>query len=112
MPRPDPSSSPPRADTYARVVREFGQDVSTAELIALETTLRALGTDEARAAAGKAHLLPSELTYDERSAVLEALRALSATDGIDGRGPALATLEAKLEEEQSTTVRPTGRKKA
>ena len=52
---------------------EFGVEVTTDELIALERALRGLETDDARAAATKAHRTPVVLTVKERDAVLSAL---------------------------------------
>lgn len=84
---------------------EFGVEVSTAELIALERALRGLDTDEARTAATKAHRTPVVLTVKEREAVLSALRLVlgdptAADDGWDG----LTRLAARLEQEQETAV--------
>lgn len=84
---------------------EFGVEVSTAELIALERALRGLDTEDARAAATKAHRSPVVLTVKERDAVLSALRLVlgdpaAADNGWDG----LARLAAKLEHEQETAV--------
>jgi hypothetical protein len=84
---------------------EFGVEVTTGELIALERALRGLDTDDARAAVTKAHRSPAVLTASEREAVLSALRALlgdpPAADD-DRRG--LARLATKLEHEQETAV--------
>ena len=84
---------------------EFGVEVTTAELIALERALRGLDTDDARAAVAKAHRSPTVLTANEREAVLSALQALlgdpgAADKGLDG----LARLAAKLEHEQETAA--------
>lgn len=84
---------------------EFGVEVTTAELIALERALRGLDTDDARSAATKAHRTPVVLTVKEREAVLSALRLVRGDptgddDGWDG----LARLAAKLEHEQETAV--------
>ena len=84
---------------------EFGVEVSTDELIALERALRGLDTDDARAAVTKAHRSPALLTANEREAVLSALQALlgdPAAAGNDWDG--LARLAAKLEHEKETAV--------
>lgn len=85
-------------------MREFGVEVSTAELVALERALRGLGTDEARSAVAKAHRDPALLVPKEREAVLAAVRiALEAASGATRDGwKGLARLEAELEREQET----------
>ena len=84
---------------------EFGVEVTTAELIALERALRGLDTDDARAAVTKAHRSPAVLTANEREAVLSALRALLGDPGAtDNKWEGLARLAAKLEHEQETAV--------
>lgn len=84
---------------------EFGVEVTTAELIALERALRGLDTDDARAAVTKAHRSPAVLTANEREAVLSALRALLGDPGAaDDKWDGLARLATKLEHEQETAV--------
>ena len=84
---------------------EFGVEVTTAELIALERALRGLDTDDARAAVTKAHRSPAVLTANEREAVLSALRALLGDPGAAyNKWEGLARLAAKLEHEQETAV--------
>jgi hypothetical protein len=84
---------------------EFGVEVSTAELIALERALRGLDTDDARAAVTKAHRSPAVLTANEREAVLSALQALLGDPGAaDDKWDGLARLATKLEHEQETAV--------
>lgn len=84
---------------------EFGVEVTTAELIALERALRGLDTDDARAAVTKAHRSPAVLTANEREAVLSALQALLGDPGAaDNKWEGLARLAAKLEHEQETAV--------
>ena len=84
---------------------EFGVEVTTAELIALERALRGLDTDDARAAVTKAHRSPTALTANERDAVLSALEALLADSGAADKGwDGLTRLAAKLEHEQETAV--------
>jgi hypothetical protein len=84
---------------------EFGVEVTTGELIALERALRALDTEDARAAVTKAHRSPTVLTGNERDAVLAALRALLEDAGAaDNKWDGLARLAAKLEHEQETAV--------
>ena len=82
---------------------EFGVEVTTGELVALERALRGLDTDAARSAVTKAHRSPAVLMVNEREAVLSALRVVlgdpaAADSGWDG----LARLAAKLEHEQET----------
>ena len=84
---------------------EFGVEVTTGELVALERALRGLDTDAARDALAKAHRTPVVLAVKEREAVLAALRVVlgdppSADRGWDG----LARLAAKLEHERETAV--------
>ena len=85
---------------------EFGVEVSTDELVALERALRGLDTDAARSALAKAHRDPVLLTRNEREAVLSAHRVVlegapgAASDSWEG----LARLAAKLEREQETEV--------
>src|SRR5262245_54090840 len=97
---------------------EFGIEVTTGELVALERALRGLDTNAARSALANAHRTPVVLTVVEREAVLSALRIV-----LDGRAPAesgwdgLARLAAKLEHEQESAVdepeaRPTRSRKA
>jgi hypothetical protein len=84
---------------------EFGVEVTTAELIALERALRGLDTDDARAAVTKAHRSPAVLTANEREAVLSALQALLGDPGAaDDKWDGLARLATKLEHEQETAV--------
>ena len=84
---------------------EFGVEVTTAELVALERALRGLGTDDARAAATKGHRSPVVLTVKEREAVLSALRlVLGDPTAADNRWDGLARLAARLEQEQETAV--------
>jgi len=84
---------------------EFGVEVSTAELIALERALRGLDTDEARTAATKAHRTPVVLTVKEREAVLSALRlVLGDPTAADSSWDGLARLAARLEQEQETAI--------
>lgn len=84
---------------------EFGVEVTTAELIALERALRGLDTDDARAAATKAHRSPVVLTVKEREAVLSALRlVLGDPAAADNHWDGLARLAARLEQEQETAV--------
>ena len=84
---------------------EFGVEVTTGELVALERALRGLDTDAARSALMKAHRTPVVLLVKEREAVLAALGLVladptAADSGRDG----LARLAAKLEHEQETAV--------
>ena len=86
-------------------MREFGVEVTTGELVALERALRGLDTDAARSALTKAHRTPVVLMVKEREVVLQALRVvlgdpIAAESGWDG----LARLAAKLEHEQETVV--------
>lgn len=84
---------------------EFGVEVTTAELIALERALRGLDTDDARAAVTKAHRSPTVLTANERDAVLSALRALLGDPGAaDNNWDGLTRLATKLEHEQETAA--------
>ena len=85
---------------------EFGVEVTTAELIALERALRGLDTDDARAAVAKAHRSPTVLTANEREAVLSALRVVleEPRTAADGSWIGLAQLATKLETEQETEV--------
>jgi hypothetical protein len=84
---------------------EFGVEVTTGELIALERALRDLDTDDARAAVTKAHRSPALLTANEREAVLSALRiVLGDPATADNRWDGLARLAAKLEHDQETAV--------
>lgn len=83
---------------------EFGVEVTTAELIALERALRGLDTDDARAAVAKAHRSPTVLTANEREAVLSALRAIVGDPAAADKWDGLARLAAKLEHEQETAV--------
>jgi hypothetical protein len=84
---------------------EFGVEITTAELIALERALRGLDTEDARAAVTKAHRSAAVLTAKEREAVLSALRALLGDPGAADNGwDGLARLAAKLEREQQTAV--------
>lgn len=84
---------------------EFGVEVTTAELIALERALRGLDTDDARAAATKAHRSPVVLTVKEREAVLSALRLVLGDPAAAGNHwDGLARLAARLEQEQETAV--------
>ena len=85
-------------------MREFGVEVTTGELVAVERALRALGTDAARSALAKAHLVPVVLVPGERDAVLAALRIVleEAPRGEDDDWKGLARLNAKLQHEQET----------
>jgi Arc/MetJ family transcription regulator len=84
---------------------EFGVEVTTGELVALERALRRLDTDDARAAVTKAHRPPALLTANERETVLLALRALLGDPGAaDNEWDGLARLATKLEHEQETAV--------
>jgi hypothetical protein len=91
-------------------MREFGVEVSTDELVALERALRGLGTDEARSAVAKAHRDPGLLVPKEREAVLAAARiALDAASGATkdswkGLARLAVELESELEPEQQTEV--------
>lgn len=82
---------------------EFGIEVSTGELVAVERALRGLDTDAARSAMGKAHRTPVVLTVVEREAVLSALRIVLESP-TDSRWDGLARLAAKLEHEQENAV--------
>ncbi|HXV56606.1 MAG TPA: hypothetical protein VD704_01940 [Gaiellaceae bacterium] len=89
----------------ASAMLEFGVEVSTGELVALDRALRGLDTDAGRSALAKAHRTPVVLTPDERDAVVSALRVVlgaepTATDASKG----LARLLTKLEHEQATAV--------
>jgi hypothetical protein len=85
---------------------EFGVEVSTGELVALERALRGIGTDAARSALAKAHRAPVVLVPQEREAVLSALRIVldetPRTADDDWKG--LARLNAQLVHEQETEV--------
>ena len=84
---------------------EFGVEVTTGELIALERALRGLDTDDARAAVTKAHRSPALLTANEREAVLSALQALLGDPAAaDNDWDGLARLAVKLEHEKETAV--------
>ena len=84
---------------------EFGVEVTTAELVALERALRGLDTDAARSALTKAHRTPVALVAAEREAVLSALRVvLEGSTAVDGGSDGLARLASKLEHEQETAV--------
>jgi hypothetical protein len=84
---------------------EFGVEVTTGELVALERALRGLDTDAARSALTKAHRTPVVLMVKERDAVLEALRVvLEDSPAADGGRDGLARLASKLEHEQETAV--------
>ena len=99
------AGEPARREPGSWAMLEFGVEVTTAELVALERAVRGLDTDAARSALTKAHRTPVVLTVDEREAVLQALRVvledpIAAANGWDG----LARLAAKLEHEQETAV--------
>jgi hypothetical protein len=82
---------------------EFGVEVTTAELVAVERALRGLGTDAARSALAKAHRVPVALVPGEREAVLSALgMVLEGGAGDEWKG--LARLNAKLQHEQETEL--------
>ena len=84
---------------------EFGVEVTTGELIALERALRGLDTDDARAAVTKAHRSPALLTANEREAVLSALQTLLGDPGgADNDWGGLVRLAAKLQHDQETAV--------
>ena len=84
---------------------EFGVEVTTGELVALERALRGLDTEAARSALTKAHRTPVVLMVREREAVLAALRViLGDPPTTDGGRDGLARLAAKLEHEQETAV--------
>jgi hypothetical protein len=89
----------------ASAMLEFGVEVSTGELVALDRALRGLDTDAGRSALAKAHRTPVVLTADERDAVLSALRVVleaAPTEADASKG--LARLVTKLEHEQATAV--------
>src|SRR5262245_51210911 len=81
---------------------EFGVEVSTGELVALERALRALGTDAAWSALAKAHRNPVVLAPKEREAVLSALGIVleEPPPRPDHGWKGLARLKARLEREQ------------
>jgi hypothetical protein len=82
---------------------EFGVEVTTGELVALERALRALDTDAARSALTKAHRTPVVLMVKEREAVLAALRVvLEDPPAADGGWDGLARLASELEHERET----------
>jgi hypothetical protein len=84
---------------------EFGVEVTTGELVALERALRALDTDAARSALAKAHRTPVVLMVREREAVLAALRVvLGDPTASDGGWDGLGRLASKLEHEQEAAV--------
>lgn len=84
---------------------EFGIEVTTAELVAVERALRGLDTDAARSAMAKAHRTPVALTVVEREAVLSALRiVLDGPPAAGGGWDGLARLAAQLEHEQESAV--------
>src|SRR5262245_14970445 len=85
---------------------EFGVEVSTGELVALERALRGLDTDAARSALAKAHREPVVLVPNERAAVLSALQVVleGAPGSADDDWKGLARLNAKLVHEQETEV--------
>jgi len=85
---------------------EFGVEVTTGELVALERALRALDTDAARAALAKAHRTPVVLLPKEREAVLAALRVVldDAAKATDSDQVGLIRLAAKLEQEHEAEV--------
>jgi hypothetical protein len=85
---------------------EFGVEVSTGELVALERALRGLDTDAARSALAKAHRAPVVLMRMEREAVLSALRVVleEAPRTGDENWDGLAQLASTLEREQETEV--------
>jgi hypothetical protein len=85
---------------------EFGVEVSTGELVALERALRELGADAARSAVAKAHRVPVALIPAERKAVLSALRIVleEAPGAADADQKGLAKLNARLQHEQESEV--------
>ena len=84
---------------------EFGVEVTTGELVALERALRGLDTDAARSALTKAHRTPVVLMAKEREAVLTALGVVLGDPGAADSGwDGLARLAAKLEHDQDTAV--------
>jgi hypothetical protein len=85
---------------------EFGVEVSTGELVALERVLRGLDAEAARSALAKAHRVPVVLLPKEREAVLSALRVVlqEAPSAADENWKGLALLASKLEREQETEV--------
>ena len=82
---------------------EFGVEVSTGELVALERALRELDTDAARSAVAKAHRNPAPLLPKEREAVLAALRIVldDQPRATQNTWVGLARLTVKLEHEQA-----------
>ena len=82
---------------------EFGEEVSTEELIALDRALRDLGTDAAWSALAKAHHNQVGLAPTEREAVLTALRVVleQPPNRPDHGWKGLAQLASKLEHEQA-----------
>ncbi len=84
---------------------EFGVEVTTAELVAVERALRGLDTDAARTALAKAHRVPVVLVPTEREAVLAALEiVLESAPGAADDWKGLAKLNAKLQHEQETEL--------
>jgi len=84
---------------------EFGVEVSTGELVALERALRTLGTDAARSAVAKAHRVPVVLVPAEREAVLSALRSVLEASGVaDAHRAGLAKLNDRLQHEQESEL--------
>ena len=94
-----------RRELGAWTMREFGVEVTTGELVALERALRRLDTDAARSALTRAHRTPVVLTVKEREAVLAALRVvLGDPPAADGSRDGLDRLVTRLEHEQETAV--------
>lgn len=94
-------------------MREFGVEVATGDLVALERALRGLDTDAARSALTKAHRTSVVLMAREREAVLAALRVVLGDSPVADAGcDGLARLASKLKHEQETTVdeRPPSRR--
>lgn len=102
--------------TYARWMREFGVEVTTAELVTLESALRGQNTAESRSAVAKGHLATPGLTFEERAAVLSAAQTAldePPTEPGSSWGLGLNTLVARLEREHATdTPTPAPRRAA
>jgi hypothetical protein len=99
------AGKPVRRELGSSAMLEFGVEVTTGELVALERALRGLDTDAARSALTKAHRTPVVLLVKEREAVVMALGVvLGDSAAADGGSEGLARLAAKLEHEQETSV--------
>ena len=88
---------------------EFGVEVTTNELVALERALRSLDTDAARAAIAKAHHHTVSPEPTEREAVLSALQLVLQQPPTTTQQPrqGLAHLATKLQRQQQTeTTQP------